>query len=135
MANRERGERAIEINGRTYVIKLTTSAMAELEDACSTPDRLLTFPQILERVMRGSVKYLRLYVWAALLDKHPDITVAEVGALIDEAGGVSGFEALLKAVNDAAEPDQEDQRPQTAQVTTPTRGTGARSTSARVKSA
>ena len=136
MANQERGERTITVGGRDYIVKLTTGAMAELEDACGTPDKPMTFPQILERVMRGSVKYLRLYVWASLIDKQPELTVADAGRLIDAAGGVAGFESLLNQVTAANRPDPEDLRPQTAQATTTAiRGTGARSTSKRVRSA
>jgi len=136
MANQERGERTITVDGKDYIVKLTTGAMAELEDVCSTPEKPMTFPQIIDRVMRGSVKYLRLYVWASLVDKQPEMTVADAGKLIDAAGGMAGFDKLLNQITDANTPDPEDLRPQTAQATTTAiRGTGVRSTSKRVRSA
>ena len=135
MANRERGEIKFTVGETDYVLKLTTGAMAELEDACSTPDKPMTFPEILERVLKGSVKYLRLYVWAALLEKHPGIKVKEVGELIDQMGGVSGLWAVLNQLSETSKPDPEDARPQTAQTTTRKRGTGGRSTSEPVTSA
>lgn len=135
MANRERGEIKFTVGETAYVLKLTTGAMAELEDACSTADKPMTFPEILERVMRGSVKYLRLYVWAALLEKQPTMTVKATSELIDEMGGVAGLWEVLSKLSDTSKPDPEDARPQTAQATTPKRGTGGRSTSKPVTSA
>lgn len=122
----------MEIGGRAYTFRLTTSAMAELEDACGTPTQPMYFPQILDRVMQGSAKFIRLFVWACLLDKHPDTTVIQAGALIDEAGGLITFAGRLKALLNAGQPDKEDLRPLKAQAT---RGAGGRSTSKRAKSA
>jgi hypothetical protein len=146
MANRERGAFALTIGGRVYTFRLTTSAMAELEDACSTPLKVtttkdgqqvttpaveMTFPQILGKVQGGSAKYIALFVWAALLEHHPTLTVKEASALIDEAGGLVAFAGQIQHIVGASQPDAEESRPPEAQDA----GTGARSTSKRAKSA
>ena len=135
MANRERGETSFTVGDKTYTFKLTTDAMAQLEDACSTPDKPMFFPEILDRVLKGSAKAMRLYVWASLQEYHAGITVKEVSKLIDDVGGITGLWDVLKQVTDTAQPDPEDVRPQTAQATTPKRGTGGRSTLKPVTSA
>jgi len=136
MANPQRGERTITVDGKDYIVKLTTGAMAKLEGLFSTPDKPMYFPQIIDCVMKGSVTHLQAYVWASLIDKQPDMTVDDASRLIDAAGGMVSFDKLLNQITDANTPDPEDLRPQTAQATTTAiRGTGARSTSKRVRSA
>jgi len=129
MANKERGETSFTVGETTYTLKLTTDAMAQLEDACSTDEKPLAFPDILQRVLKGSVKYMRLYIWASMQEHHAGITVKQVGQLIDDLGGVTGLWGVLQQVSETAKPDPEDVRPQTAQATTRRRGTGGRSTS------
>ena len=134
MANRERGESAFVVGGATYTLRLTTEATAQLEDACSTPEREMFFPDILAKVLRGSVKYTRLFVWAALREHHPNLTVKDVGALIDQVGGITAFAETIAGVVETTKPDEEDTaRPPTAQPT-PGAGTGDRSTSKRARS-
>lgn len=146
MANRERGAVSLEINGSAYTFRLTTAAMVELEEACSTPARQIsrpdgsveaipavemTFPQILKKVLNGSTKHTVLFVWASLLDAHPRLTVAEVQKLIDDAGGLLAFGQQVQDIVKASSPEEDDARPQKAQGG----GTGGGSTSRRAKSA
>lgn len=134
MANRQRGEIALIVAGQDYTLRLTTDGIAQLEDACSTPEKAMFFPDILALVLRGSVKYTRLFVWACLREAHPEMTVADAGTLMDGAGGPIGFAQLVEAVVATTQPDPEDRpRPQTAQAMAP--GIGGRSTSRRAKSA
>jgi len=134
MANRERGESAFVVDGATYTLRLTTEAVAQLEDACSTPEREMFFPDILARMLRGSFKYTRLFLWAALREHHPGLTVKDVGSLIDQAGGIAELSEKIAAVVETTKPDPEDAaRPPTAQATRAA-GTGDRSTSRRARS-
>jgi hypothetical protein len=123
----------MEIEGRSYTFRLTTSAMAELEDACSTSaKRDMFFPEILERVLKGSAKYIRLFVWASLIEHHPELTVKDVGTLIDNAGGMLAFSRRIEQIYDSTQPDPEDEsRPLVAQAN----GVGGRSMSKHAKSA
>lgn len=115
MANRERGEFRLTVGGRTYTARLTTNAMAELEDVTNgrTWDQVMT-----GLLVRGSVKDLRHFLWAALRDQHPDVatmtpdSLRTIGGLIDEAGGMAGVIDQVRAfmaLND--EPDEEGAPP------------------------
>jgi hypothetical protein len=135
MANRQRGEVTLTLDGHDYILRLTVEATAQLEDACSTPDKEMFFPDIYARVLKGSAKHTRLFVWALLREHHPKMTVGDAGALIDAAGGMVGFAGQVAAVMKTTEPDPEDApRPPVAQAVTHA-GTGARSTSRRARSA
>lgn len=108
MGNRETGETSMEIGGRVYTLILDTNALCELEDLYSTPDKEVTFAQILFRAASGSVRYTRACIWAALKRHHPEITLQEVGRLIQVAGGLSVFAEKLQALSRSATPDPAD---------------------------
>lgn len=82
-ANKERGELPLHIGGQTYVLKLTSNSACEMETLSGR-----TFGQILSRLHQGSITDVRLLLWGAMLARHPEITVLEVGELIDRAGGL-----------------------------------------------
>jgi hypothetical protein len=134
MANRERGEVALEVGGQQYTLVLTTNAMCELEDLLSTPDKDVTFPEVVTKAARLSIRAMRALVWAAARERHPEMTLAQAGALIYAAGGVIGFKPTMDKIIDSAQPDKADvetsevegKRPPKAQAT---RGTGGNSTS------
>lgn len=98
MANKERGEFPIEIGDRTFILRLTTNACAELEDVSGGR----TWDQVQMGIARGSVKDVRWLFWAAFRDHHPDIatddpaSVKVIGQLIDEAGGFAGLLARVR---------------------------------------
>lgn len=108
MANRERGEVALEIDGTTYTMVLDLEALCTLEDHFSTPDREYVFPEILERASRGSARHIRAIVWAAMQRKHPGMTLAETSDIITASGGLMGFGDKLTALAGSTRPDDED---------------------------
>lgn len=100
MANKERGEFTLVVGERTYTLRLTANACAELEDI--TDGR--TLDQVLFGILRRhSIRDVRFLLWAALRDKHPDLATIDksslvaVGQLIDEAGGFAGVSEQVKA--------------------------------------
>lgn len=132
MANRERGELTLVAGANRYVLRLTTNACCELEDMAG---RL--WPVILNGGQRGSLRDVRLILWAALREHHPDVATADpdglkaVGKVIDAGGGVLGVHAQVKALlalnadsGEAVEEGKAGARPQPAQG-----GTGVGSTS------
>lgn len=108
MANRERGEVSLSIGGRVYTLYLDTNALALLEDLFSTPERDMTFLEILERVQRNSVRHMRGMIWAALQHHHPDVSVQRAGELINDAGGLGALAEQLQALSKSTQPDAED---------------------------
>lgn len=79
MANRFKGELAIEIEGKAYTLVMDFNAMAEFEEA--TGGNALDF---LDAVSAGKAKIreLRAFVYAAMLARHPDATLQEAGNIL-----------------------------------------------------
>lgn len=104
MANKERGEYALVVGEKRYMLRLTTNACAELEDFANgrTIDQVM-----LSLNATGSRRDLRLLLWAALRDKHPDLATDDkaclsktIGPIIDDAGGPAGILAAIRAFID-----------------------------------
>jgi len=110
MANRERGEHRLVVDGREYVLALTMNARCELEERLSTADKDVTFREVLAAINRGKETALRAFLWACLLEHHGDefTTPKSVGALIQAAGGAATILGALNATAKAAEPDPDD---------------------------
>jgi hypothetical protein len=134
MANKERGEFALQVQDRAYTLRLTTNACCELEDFAQGR----TWDQVMAGVRQGRMKDVRLLIWTALRQHHPDMasdkpeSVKTIGDLIDEAGGLAGILGQIQAFLQMNLPEAEDvvsggsaaARPPNAQA-----GTGDRSTS------
>lgn len=96
--NRERGEWPLTVGDKQYKMRLTTNAMAEVEDLAKGKP----WDRILEGLMRGSVSDCRLLMWAALRDHHPEIatdstdSLKRIGDLVDEAGGLTAITAQIR---------------------------------------
>lgn len=131
MANKERGEIALDVKGRSYTLRLDMNALCELESALSTGGKEVTFHQALRMVERQHLGATRALLWAGLRAHHPDLTIVDVGNLMLEMGGIQDIEAQLKAAVEASMPTKSDEkaagtaRPQEARRP----GRGARSVS------
>ena len=144
MAHQEKRKVSLNIAGETYTLVLDTAALVALEDLFSTPEREVTFVQILQKVERGSIRYIRAFIWAALQRHHKHITIDQAGELIDKAGGIAGLAQQVTALQETAVPDKADvvelgagrkgKGPPKAQAKTKERG-GAASTSTLDRSA
>lgn len=128
MANRERGEVTLVAGGRVYTLRLTTNACCELEEYAGK-----TSDEVIAGVNRGSFSDVRLLLWMALRDKHPDVATETVealtvmGDLIDAAGGRAAVIERLRVLvilNSAPEAKGGAARPRKAQA----RRTGVSST-------
>lgn len=136
MANRQKGELDIPIGGSTYTLVLDLEAMIAVEDVFSTPDREVTFQQVMVRVNAGSMKHIRGFLWAAFQRFHPDLSLKDVSGLVQEAGGVVAFSDQIARLASGTTADPEDlaelgatsANPPAAQ-TGKRNGTGGRSTS------
>jgi hypothetical protein len=134
MANTSKGEFPLTISGTPYVFIFNTAAMLAAEQQASTSTREVTWDQLWERVVAGSVRHFLIFFWAGLQKYHPDVTLDRVSELVDEAGGPDGLFALVKAAQKATTPDKDDVAalgPRKAQPKS--RSRGGRSTSARAK--
>lgn len=99
MANRERGEFRLVAGEKSYLLRITTNACCELEDLAARP-----LDSVISGANRGHVRDVRLILWAALREHHPELATDDkdslkaVGTLIDAAGGLSGILAQVKAL-------------------------------------
>lgn len=108
MANKQRGEVSVELDGKTYTMTLSLNAMARLEELFSTDDKVVTFHQIAGFAERGSVRHVRGMIWAVLTDHHPKLTVKDVSELIERSGGLLAFKDKLQELAKASAPDPRD---------------------------
>jgi hypothetical protein len=139
MANRQKGEVSIEIDGETYTLALTLDAMCQLEDIFSTPQKVMTFQEVIDLADKGSTKHLRALIWAALQLHHPDLALADVSPLVQKAGGIAVFSLTFLRLAKETFADPVDlealgvkagANPPQASGAKRSRGTGARSISA-----
>lgn len=109
MANTQKGEVALVVDGRTYTLVLDIDAMCALEEHFSTPDHEATWDEIESKVRKGaSVRLLRALIWAMLQRHHSEIDLISAGHLVNEAGGLPGLIGTLQKAMAAAAPDPSD---------------------------
>jgi hypothetical protein len=108
MANRQKGEVNLVVDGRTFTLVLDIDAMCALEEHFSTPSHDATWDEIAAKVNKGSVRVVRALIWAMLQRHHPDLSVLDAGHLMNDAGGIVGLARVLKVAMESATPDPED---------------------------
>lgn len=146
MANRERGEVSVDIDGTSYTLCLDLNAMCQLEEMFSKPGQDVTFQDVLRKVKGQSLRHTRAVFWAALQKHHKEITLDAVADFIIRAGGISAFsDQLLMQLGMAVQattPDAEDvtamgidgkKKAPKGRIRSVRGGTGGRSTSKRAR--
>lgn len=94
MANPHRGEMSFKTPDAEYTLVLSTNALCELEEELGK-----SVPAIVSDMQRLST--LRALLWASLRTRHPDISLAQAGEIIDRAGMVKTTEAITRTLNAA----------------------------------
>lgn len=80
MANREKGEVAITIGGRAFTLCYSNNAIAELEQVADE-----SIIGLLSRwASGGRLSLLRLMLWGGLRKFHPDLSLIDVGNMLDD---------------------------------------------------
>lgn len=137
MANREKGEIDLDINGTTYTLAPSNDALVSAETLMSKErGEEMPISAILIGAQRGSLSCCRALLWGMLKRHHPTMTPSGTLDLITAAGGISALSNQLNALMEQSSPDQKDldalgvkARPPKARAQTV--GTGASSTSKR----
>ncbi len=95
MANRQRGEVGVVIDGKSYVLRPTFDSLCELEDLVDKP-----IDEIFKVLQEGRRSGLRAVVWCLLQDRHADTikSLKDASAWIDAAGGEDVAIALVNRV-------------------------------------
>lgn len=82
MANPHRGEATFTVEGVAYKAVFSTNAFCIAENALD----LGTTEIVARLLLKGRVGDARVVLWAALQEHHPDLTLEDVGGLIDALG-------------------------------------------------
>lgn len=103
IANVERGEVELEVNGKAYVLRLSTNSAAAWEK--SHGGRKVG--DLLASAASLSFIDIRDFVWLLLQKYHKDefAKIESVGDLIDDAGGVGKFFAAIDELIKANQPN------------------------------
>lgn len=129
-ANSERGRIALTVEDRSYTLTWLFDSMCQVEDLFSTPERRVTFIELIPFLRRMSFTHIRALLWAALREHHGDVTLKQAGELIPKAGVTVVVEKLVE-LQQALSPDEEDKPKGRPRKARPVNGTGARVTSSR----
>jgi hypothetical protein len=71
----------LDVDGTTYTLSLDINAICCAEEAVNRP-----IHEIQAQAAAGSLRYLRLLIWAAFQAHHPALTIEDVGVLMTRAG-------------------------------------------------
>jgi hypothetical protein len=139
MANSQKGELDIDVDGKTYRLALDLNALCEFQELVYPGDPDFDMGETIARIGKGNFVLSRALFWATLRRHHPDVTLRDVSELCSGFGYKPWMELLPKLL-DFMQPDAIDRQalkaapeagPRGAQVD----GIGARSISRRAKSA
>lgn len=108
-ANPQQGETPIVIAGTTYVVAMTFNAMIQLQQLFTVDGKLPLIEAVYMRGQAGDLEAYRAIFWASLQRHHPELSLEDVGRLIDVAGGPAQLDALLEAALAQSRPDPQDE--------------------------
>lgn len=108
MQNKERGTASIEIDGSTYRMSMPIDSIVQLEEVLATPLDRPSFPVIVGRLLAGGIREFRAFMWAALREHHPELTLKRVGEMIQAAGGTEKFAEQVSILSGSTIPDPKD---------------------------
>lgn len=109
MANKQRGQVGVTVNGEKLNLLLSTNSICELEDQAGR--QINDILDELSDPSRVRFKTVRLIFWALMLDARPDATLADAGRLIDGLRGqtdrilADAISAAFPDASGAADPD------------------------------
>ncbi len=96
MANPHRGEVALETaDGTFHVLRYTVNSLCALEERLEMP--IARIAALFEGADGISMRHLRAVLWAGLIDRQPDLTEAEAGRIMDDAGMAAVTRAIERA--------------------------------------
>lgn len=98
MANPDKGEVAITIDGKPFTLCYSNNSIRQLETISGSASFVALF---VEFASGGRLSLLQTLVWGGLLKFHPSLSLEDVEALLDEMTHEEGKligEAIAKAV-------------------------------------
>jgi hypothetical protein len=107
LANRERGEASIVIEGVSYTLSIDTNALCEIETLFSSDGPDVLFHDVLRRAASGRLAPCRGVLWGLLRRYHPDVSLLDAGCLLGVIGTVELGRHLSRLIPHAI-PDRAD---------------------------
>jgi hypothetical protein len=92
MGNKLRGFIDFEVRDTSYRIAFTTNALCEWEEMTGQSIKDLT-----TSMSNPTIKMMRSLLWAGLRDFHPEVSLKDVGDIIDEVGVPVASSIISKA--------------------------------------
>lgn len=109
MANRQMGEFAFKAGDQAYTLVMDMDAMEACEAFFSTPQRDVFFPEIIDKVNRGSIRHTKVFFCQALQRYHPGTTLEQTNQIVQLGGGYFGVGAqIAQGLSAAVTPDEQD---------------------------
>jgi hypothetical protein len=96
MANKYKGEVAVEAGGKIYTLVCSINALCELES--TELDATATLAAVLSPGGAKRITTLRAVMRCLLSDHHPELSPRDVGAIMTDLGLAASFSAVGKAV-------------------------------------
>lgn len=78
MANKHRGQVALEVDGATFNMRLSINSLCEMESILQG--------DMMAALQNPDIRTIRAVVWAALSADKPGLTLAQAGEIIDAVG-------------------------------------------------
>lgn len=107
MANPYKGEFLLEVEGKSYTLTAGVNTLAAVEGLFSTPEKRVTWQDVVRYAEHNSFTHIRGLIWAMTRRHHRELSVEDVGDLMDRVG----LEAIDRAFNEATQhwiPNPED---------------------------
>lgn len=94
MANKEKGEVSLTCGNTEYTLRFSTNSLCELEDASG-----MGVMEIGEKFDSGKfgIKDLRVILWAGLRDYHKELSMENVGEIIDVVTMEKAMEVTIQS--------------------------------------
>jgi hypothetical protein len=137
MANSQKGELDIDVNGQTYRLALNLNALCEFQELMYPNDPDFDMQEVIGRIQKSNFILSRALLWATLRTYHPEMTIRDVSPLVS-GFGYQPWMQLLPKLMEFMNPDAVDRgvlkaAPEAGPPGAQVDGIGARSMSKRAK--
>lgn len=91
MANKHRGQVALEVDGVAYNLRLSVNSLCDLESILQG--------DLMAALERPDIRTVRAVIWAALSPDKPGLTLEGAGEIMDAVGFVEIANKVAELVN------------------------------------
>lgn len=125
MSNETKGEFELTIGGVLYRFKIGTAALEAAQERIGVETGTIpTIDELTKGLDAFRMRYVRIFLWAALRKYHREVTPEAVGDLLDAATEAEAV-ALVAGLKGSAVPDARDLQALEAAGANPTRPAAA----------